>query len=59
MEAYREKDPRIRIIHKENGGLSSARNAGVDMGMEWKRLTPCVEYTYDPGFCTHIFSIRA
>lgn len=23
-------DPRIRVIHKENGGLSSARNAGTD-----------------------------
>lgn len=25
-----EADPRIRVIHKENGGLSSARNAGLD-----------------------------
>lgn len=24
------EDPRIRVIHKENGGLSSARNAGID-----------------------------
>ncbi|MBQ9010705.1 MAG: glycosyltransferase [Clostridia bacterium] len=31
MERYREKDARIRIIHKENGGLSSARNAGLDV----------------------------
>lgn len=23
------KDPRIRVIHKKNGGLSSARNAGI------------------------------
>lgn len=29
-DAYREKDPRVRVIHKENGGLSSARNAGID-----------------------------
>lgn len=27
---YAAKDPRIRVIHKENGGLSSARNAGLD-----------------------------
>ncbi len=24
-----EKDPRFRYVHKENGGLSSARNAGI------------------------------
>ena len=28
---YAEKDRRIRVIHKENGGLSSARNAGIDI----------------------------
>lgn len=30
-EAYAKKDPRVRVIHKENGGLSSARNAGIDI----------------------------
>lgn len=29
-EEYAKKDTRIRVIHKENGGLSSARNAGLD-----------------------------
>ena len=29
-DAYAQKDSRIRVIHKENGGLSSARNAGMD-----------------------------
>lgn len=27
---YAAADSRIRVIHKENGGLSSARNAGID-----------------------------
>lgn len=27
---YALKDSRIKVIHKENGGLSSARNAGLD-----------------------------
>jgi glycosyltransferase involved in cell wall biosynthesis len=30
-EDYREKDRRVKVIHKENGGLSSARNAGLDL----------------------------
>lgn len=29
LEAYAEKDNRIRVIHKENGGLVSARKTGV------------------------------
>ncbi|MDT6770440.1 glycosyltransferase, partial [Enterococcus faecium] len=30
-DEYAEKDNRVRVIHKENGGLSSARNAGIDV----------------------------
>ncbi len=29
-DGYAEKDSRIKVIHKENGGVSSARNAGLD-----------------------------
>ena len=29
-DRYAQTDPRITVIHKENGGLSSARNAGLD-----------------------------
>ncbi|WP_075983033.1 glycosyltransferase family 2 protein [Bacillus massilinigeriensis] len=28
---YMKKDHRIKVIHKENGGLSDARNAGIDI----------------------------
>ena len=28
--AWAEKDHRVRVIHKENGGVSTARNAGLD-----------------------------
>ena len=30
-DEYAHKDARIKVIHKENGGLSSARNAGLDV----------------------------
>ncbi len=28
-DAWAKRDPRIRVIHKQNGGLSDARNAGM------------------------------
>lgn len=28
---YARQDPRIRVLHKKNGGLSDARNAGMDL----------------------------
>ena len=30
---YAQKDPKIYVIHKENGGLSSARNAGINWSL--------------------------
>ena len=29
-DEYARQDERIKVIHKENGGISSARNAGID-----------------------------
>ncbi len=30
LDSYADMDDRIRVIHKTNGGLSDARNAGID-----------------------------
>lgn len=30
-DRYSATDPRFRTIHKKNGGVSSARNAGLDL----------------------------
>lgn len=30
-DEYAEKDKRIKVIHKENGGISKARNTGLDI----------------------------
>ena len=29
-DAWAEKDSRVRVIHKENGGVASARNGGIE-----------------------------
>lgn len=35
-DEYEKRDNRIKVIHKENGGLPSARNDGIDMATgEW------------------------
>ena len=30
-DAYAKEDPRVKVVHKQNGGLASARNAGMDV----------------------------
>lgn len=39
-DAYARKDPRVVVIHRENGGLSAARNSGLEIA-KGKYITFC------------------
>ncbi len=44
-DEYAVKDNRIRVIHKQNGGLSDARNTGLDMAQgEWIAFVDSDDY---------------
>ena len=53
---YALKDNRIRVLHKENGGLSSARNAGMKV-MKGKFVTFIDSDDYvSPFYVEHLFN---
>ncbi len=50
-DSYAEKDERVTVIHKPNGGLSDARNAGIDWAMahsdsEWLAFVDSDDYLH-------------
>ncbi len=54
-DEYALKDNRIRVLHKENGGLSSARNAGMKV-MKGKFVTFIDSDDYvSPYYVEHLF----
>lgn len=47
LDEYAARDNRFIAIHKENGGVSSARNIGLDnMKGEWVTFCDCDDYTF-------------
>lgn len=47
-DGYAKKDSRIVVIHKDNGGVSSARNRGIDMAHgEWITFVDSDDELYD------------
>ena len=59
-DEYAEKHNNIRVIHKENGGLSSARNAGIDLSLaesnsEWLTFVDSDDYLH-PRYLEILYS---
>ena len=54
-DAYAAADPRVRVIHKENGGLSDARNAGLAHASgEYVLFLDSDDYWNDPHVLTRL-----
>lgn len=48
-DQYAEKDNRVRVIHKENGGLSDARNTGITVATgDYLLFIDSDDYWYSP-----------
>ena len=55
-DEYAAKDTRIRVFHKENGGVSSARNFGVDNAKgEWIAFIDADDYVH-PDFLSSLYT---
>lgn len=56
-DAWAAKDNRITVIHKENGGLSDARNAGIDMAKgDYITFVDSDDYV-DPGVFSQLMVV--
>lgn len=54
---YKQYDSRVKVIHKKNGGLSSARNIGIEMS-KGKYITFVDSDDYiDKYYCEHMMMI--
>ncbi len=58
-EEFAAADPRIRVIHKENGGLSSARNAAIDVAQgEYLGFVDSDDWV-EPDFYERLYAVAA
>ena len=55
-DEYAAKDSRVRVFHKENGGVSSARNLGLDHAQgEWITFVDIDDYVH-PDFLASLYA---
>lgn len=54
-DRWAEGDNRIRVLHKRNGGLSSARNAGLEIATGDFILFVDSDDVLDPRICAHLY----
>lgn len=58
-DEYAQKDIRIKVFHKKNGGVSTARNLGIDKAIgEWIIFMDSDDYFLDNAFDLFIKSIN-
>lgn len=58
-DQYAAQDARVRVIHKENGGVSSARNAGMDAaGGKYIVFIDSDDYV-GPGYLEALLAVEA
>lgn len=56
-EAYAKQDPRIKVLHKKNGGLSSARNCGCKAATgEWIMFVDGDDWI-EPDMCKAMYEL--
>lgn len=56
LDEYAQKDPRFRVFHKPNGGVSSARNLGLDkVRGKWILFVDADDYITEN--CLNLFSV--
>lgn len=56
-DRYAQEDSRIRVVHKENGGLSDARNCGMEiLTGEWFTFVDSDDYVL-PDYVSYLFGL--
>ena len=57
-DAWEKKDSRIRVFHKENGGLSSARNFGIEHAKGEFIIFPDPDDWVEPDYLEKLLALR-